>query len=407
MRTVTVRNFEALAPHRSAWDRLAWEAPQMMQTLLPAWVEASLRTGLTGDDRWLCSFAYAGTRLVGVFPAIVASRRTLGGRRSVLQTCSDRLSPSGDIALAPDQAGVALQALLAEIRREEPTHLGIDFKAVRQNSPLHAVLQDGVDGYLILNGRRSLHSVLDVRGDFASYLAPLKSMRRNLKRFRRRLEDRGNLTVEIQSGSQASDQFLPEFLALEALGWKGRSGTAILHNPDLELFFADVVKRFAEEGRLEWHIMRLSGRPVAAQLAFRCGAALVLAKWAFNEDFADCRLGTLLTEETLKEAFARPEISEINTMSTAQAYGLWRMSQEQFVDKHLVRVSALPLMSHLPVIAMRSAYQEYLRPWIPAAVRNAWREFRGSGDQKPRRAADVRRQHPQDGSGSSSGDDSP
>ncbi len=46
LRTVTVRDFGGLAPHRSAWDRLAWEAPQMVPTLLPAWVEASLRTGL-------------------------------------------------------------------------------------------------------------------------------------------------------------------------------------------------------------------------------------------------------------------------------------------------------------------------------------------------------------------------
>ncbi len=295
LRTVTVRDFEGLTPHRSAWDRLAWEAPQIVPTLLPAWVEASLRTGLTANDRWLCSFAYAGSRLVGALPVIVAPHGGPGGRRPVLRTCRDRLSPSGDIALAPDHAAVALQALLAEVRREEPAHLGIDFKAVRQNSPLHGALRDGVDGYLMLRGRRSHHAVLDVGGDFAGYIAPLKSMRRNLKRFRKRLEDRGDLTVEIQSGSQASDRFLPEFLALEASGWKGRGGTAILHNPDLKMFFAEIVKRFADEARLEWHIMRLSGRPVAAQLAFRSGAALVLAKWAFDEDFADCRLGTLLT----------------------------------------------------------------------------------------------------------------
>ncbi len=93
-------------------------------------------------------------------------------------------------------------------------------------------------------------------------------------------------------------------------------------------------------------------------------------------------------------------------MSTAQAYDLWRMSQQPFVDLHLVRMSALPLMAHLPIVAMRSAYQEHLRPWVPAAVRNAWREFRRGGDPKPRRAADVRRiQDHQDGPGSGGGDD--
>ena len=39
MRATTVCHFDALAPHIPAWDRLAWEAPQKIPTLLPGWVD--------------------------------------------------------------------------------------------------------------------------------------------------------------------------------------------------------------------------------------------------------------------------------------------------------------------------------------------------------------------------------
>ena len=35
VRIVTVREFEGLQPHLEAWDRLVWESPQALATMLP------------------------------------------------------------------------------------------------------------------------------------------------------------------------------------------------------------------------------------------------------------------------------------------------------------------------------------------------------------------------------------
>ena len=71
-----------------------------------------------------------------------------------------------------------------------PHHLGLDLKAVRQNSPVWAAIEDGIVGYVIRRGLRSQYSFLDVGGDADTYWSSLGNMRRNLRRYRKKLDSR-------------------------------------------------------------------------------------------------------------------------------------------------------------------------------------------------------------------------
>lgn len=350
---------------------------------MPAWVEAGFRHALGSGKRWLCSFAYAGDRLVGVLPVYVSPHPVLRHVRPLVRT-SDYHASSGDVLLAPDHAESAFKALLAELDRQVPNHLGLDIKAVRMSSPVWSALRNGLRGYVLCYGLRSRYSYLDVcHGDFDRYVAGLGKMRRNLRIGRKRLEERGPVSVEMRRGLAAGEDFLPEFLALEASGWKGRNGTAILNNPDKTAFFTALVRNLAARGQLEWHIVRVGGQLAAAQLAIRCGPALMLPKYAFNEDFAECTPGHLLMEEVIREAFSRPDIIELNPMSDANAHRLFHMQQEEYADVHLVRRSALARLFQLPLVLKQSAYQNWVRPRISPAMRTAWRKFnRRRGDRK-------------------------
>src|SRR6478735_12551306 len=114
LRTISVMDIEALAPHFDAWDTLAWHAPQRVANLLPAWIDAYLRHRLAPNESWICSFAYRGDRLIGVMPLVVTPHPIFGRSRPVLYTPYDALTPSGDVVLAPDHAALAINALLAE-----------------------------------------------------------------------------------------------------------------------------------------------------------------------------------------------------------------------------------------------------------------------------------------------------
>jgi CelD/BcsL family acetyltransferase involved in cellulose biosynthesis len=387
LRTVTVRTFDALVPHLAAWNGLAWRAAQKLPTLLPGWVDAFLRHRLKSNESWFCSFAYAGDELVGVLPVVVTPHPILGRRWPVLRTPSDDYTHSGDIVLTADHPGAALHALLAGVQREVPGHLRLDLHAVRQSSPVLSALENACSGYVVQRGRSLMYSLLGVQGNFDAYLTGFGHMSRNLKRFRKKLEKLGHVSIEVLKGSAASEDLLPEFLALEASGWKGSNGTAILSDPDVTHFYTTLVRNFVKCGYLEWHTIRVDGRLIAAQLAVRCGASLNLLKYAFDEDFADCRPGTLLTEVTFREGFSRPEIDEINPMSDAEAHRIWHMPHDDYVDMHLVRKSLVPLMLQLP----QAVYQNHVRTLIPNAVKRAYRKLKRRREYKPRRAAEAAR----------------
>jgi hypothetical protein len=310
-------------------------------------------------------------------PVIAAAHPVLGRRYPVLRTF-DKHATSGEILLAPDHAGVALRTLLCEACRQEPKHLGLDLKAVRPSSPFWRAVQDGIDGYIVRRGLSSSYSFLNVEGDFDTYLSasPLGNLRNKLRRHRRRLMKRGVISVELKTGFLADDSLLGEFLALEASGWKGRNGTAIASSPDRAAFYSAVARNFAAQGYLEWHIIRVDGRLVAAEMGIRCGASLFLPKIAYDEDFADCSPGSLLTEEVLKDAFARPEIGEYNPMSDADWHHHWHLSRDRYVNVHLVRRGVASFLFQLPRVASRSAYQAYVRPRIPTRAREMWRQLR-------------------------------
>lgn len=371
LRTVSARDVDALSVHAQAWDRLAWESPQGLPSLLPDWVDAFLRHRLKPGETWFCSFAYDGDALVGALPVVVVPHPILGRWRPVLCTPFDDYTRSGDIALSPERPAPAFAALLAEAGRQCPGHLGLTMRCIAERSPLWQALRDGVSGYSVHRGRRVLYSFLKVDGDAKAYWAGLGKIRENVRRGRRKLEGRGRVSVDMRHGFEAGADVLPEFLDLEAAGWKGRAGTAIRNDPSGLAFFTRLVDSFGARGRWEWHAIRLDGHLAAAGMGVRCGAHLLLPKYAFDERLAECMPGTLLIDEIVRAAFARPEIAEISPMSRSAIDRPWRLAQAPFTDVRLVRRSAAALLFHRPGIAAAALYRGRLAPLVSPAAKEA------------------------------------
>ena len=221
LRTVTASSYEQLSQHKHAWNHLAWSSPQKLPTFFPNWVDAFLRNRRTTKENWLCIFAYLGDKLVGVLPIIVSPHPILGQRHSRLRTPSDDfMTHSGDIALDPEHAQTALQGLLSQLRREIPSHLDLEIRAVRKNSPVWQVIHTGLDDYLIQTGSDIPYSVIDVRGEFTNYATGLGNLRRNLIRYRKRLEGRGVVSVELRRGL-AADELPARFFSPRGFGMEG------------------------------------------------------------------------------------------------------------------------------------------------------------------------------------------
>jgi CelD/BcsL family acetyltransferase involved in cellulose biosynthesis len=122
----------------------------------------------------------------------------------------------------------------------------------------------------------------------------------DLRRRRRRLEERGQLTVTTTHEPGA----LSDLLVLERSGWKGAEGTAIADDARLRAFYAQVAGWAARRGALRIATLRLDGRPLAALLALEEAGALHLLKAGYDAAFARNSPGQLLLQDTLRGAFA-------------------------------------------------------------------------------------------------------
>ncbi|HKZ99450.1 MAG TPA: GNAT family N-acetyltransferase [Thermoplasmata archaeon] len=130
-----------------------------------------------------------------------------------------------------------------------------------------------------------------------------RARRSNLRRSRRIAEELGAVTVEILSPAASElGRLLDEAYAVEAGGWKGREGSALLHNAREGEFYRRYAAAACARGVLRICFLRIGGRAAAMQLAVETGNRFWLLKIGYADEFARCSPGTLLLTETIRYA---------------------------------------------------------------------------------------------------------
>lgn len=155
--------------------------------------------------------------------------------------------------------------------------------------------------------RRSLPTpIVDLEGlTWADYHRSRRAdLRSDVRRRRRRLEGRGEVNVVVYDGSEHLDRLLQEGFALEASGWKGRAGSAIVSNPATHTFYLRVARFAAERGWLRVTFVRVDEQPVAFSLDLECRGTHYNLKGGYDESFRDCSPGKILVAALVERAFA-------------------------------------------------------------------------------------------------------
>lgn len=94
------------------------------------------------------------------------------------------------------------------------------------------------------------------------------------------------------------------FLDLEAKSWKGASGTALLSEEDDAAFARRLIGDLAARGCASVALLRLSGKPVAAQVLLYSGSMAYTWKTAFDAEFSRFSPGALLIDKVTDALFA-------------------------------------------------------------------------------------------------------
>ncbi|MFN0070340.1 MAG: GNAT family N-acetyltransferase [Chloroflexota bacterium] len=130
--------------------------------------------------------------------------------------------------------------------------------------------------------------------------------RRNLMRRRRRASELGSVAYEVITPSPEDvTSLLDEALRIEATGWKGDAGSALLTDDQRGRFFRAYAERAAREGVLRICFLSIGEEHVAMQIGVEWNDTFWALKMGYDERFARFSPGRLLALEALRDAAQR------------------------------------------------------------------------------------------------------
>jgi Acetyltransferase (GNAT) domain len=132
--------------------------------------------------------------------------------------------------------------------------------------------------------------------------------RKELKRLRARLAEQGDLQSITLNSADNIQPFLDAFLLLEARSWKGRRGTAISNNKNLQKACEAGLNAMHSTGRLQFWQINLDGRPIASLFALVDDGEVTLGKIAYDEDFAKYSPGVLIILDCTAALMGQPDL---------------------------------------------------------------------------------------------------
>ncbi len=140
---------------------------------------------------------------------------------------------------------------------------------------------------------------------------------REFRRLKRRLGERGNLVYHVARQPEEIRLGLETFLTLEAQGWKGKAGTAMVIDRYRAAFAREAVHRLSEQGLCRVHSLQLDSHTIASLIVFVEAGIAYTWKTAYDETWRNYSPGTLLAIEVTKNHLDDPNI--VMTDSCAQA----------------------------------------------------------------------------------------
>ncbi len=308
----------------SRWRELAERAAEPNGYYLPGWelavnAFAEGRTGVSALSAWsdTSSTADGTARLIGLLPAISlwrASRIPLPALAN-----ADPYGTLGTPLLDRDAASDAVTQLLAQARKAGAhalvlRHVALEGAAMKA---IGQVLQQGGLRPRVLQSQ--IRACLDATRDSDALLRDALGAKKlkELRRQRHRLAEHGAVQFDVARTPEDVAAAIETFLTLEASGWKGQRGTALVQRDGDASFARRATTALAETGQCEIVSLRAGDIPVAAAIVLRHQDRAFYFKLGIDERFAKFSPGVQLTLDLTRHLCADPEIATANSTATA------------------------------------------------------------------------------------------
>lgn len=154
-----------------------------------------------------------------------------------------------------------------------------------------------------LQGLRVSASV-PLPANWAAFEAKMsKQSRTYIRRKRKAAEREGAVRLDVVAPREGEvEDPLAELIRVEGAGWKSRQGTSLQCDARMRRFCTLYAGAAARNGMLRMFFLRAGEQTMAARMAVEYGGRLWELKIGYDETYAACSPGILLTHETLRWA---------------------------------------------------------------------------------------------------------
>ncbi len=317
---VEVRPLAALESIVEPWRDLAAHAIEPNVFYDPAFALAA--APLLGADVMAGLVWASGTprRLAGIFPVRI-DRHRYAVSMSVLVAWTHPYAPLGTPLVHREMAEPVITAWLDHVAHDANLPDLVLMRLFAEEGPFAAALasvlaRNGCEAKSFDRHQRALLAPGENRARYFERTWAAKRQR-ELRRQKRRLDELGNVRVAQADDGPELARSLDDFLALEAGGWKGRAGTAMLNNAGACQFMQQAVVKLGLEGKASIHRLLLDEKPIAASITLKSGNAAWGWKIAYDENFSAYSPGVMLLAAATETLLGDAAISHVDSCAVS------------------------------------------------------------------------------------------
>jgi len=247
--------------------------------------------------------ARRGGRLIGLLPVVPLARHSRYPVRNVGNWAHDHCFYGAPLLRAGEEQE-AWAALLAQLDDAAWAGQFLHLERLDIDGPAAAALHACCAAQRRPLKRIGLYERAMLRSDLSAgryWETHVRSKKRKeIRRLLNRLGECGAVTHRRLGDPAEAARWGEDFLALEAAGWKGRTGSAIGNHPDTRRWFTAMLDRAARAGMLDMLRIDMDGAPIAMLINFRHGRGAYSYKIAFAESHARFSPGILIELDNLR-----------------------------------------------------------------------------------------------------------
>jgi CelD/BcsL family acetyltransferase involved in cellulose biosynthesis len=306
LQVCTITDRQGLLDLQPAWDALLGDAGVDHPFLSHEWVRTWWECFGAGHELHVL-VVKDGERPIAIVPLMRSEGRFYGLRVRRLEIIGNVHTQRFDVISGPRRPE-AYRAIWRTLLRQKALWDVLVLSHLPADSPTLTMLTSLAreDGYLTGVWRSAEMPYIPIEGSWDAYFNQLSpKVRANLRRRGKRLQQFGDVRMEVVGSGQDVEGALEEGLRIEAAGWKGRTGTAIASDEATHRFYSLLARRAALRGWLRLHFLKVGGRRIAFDFSLLYADKAYLLKPAYDPEFAACSPYSQLLVRSLQDHFDR------------------------------------------------------------------------------------------------------